>query len=221
MVELMNFLSQLRRKLAAHRLVAVACVAGLVVLVCGAIALGTTDSSTDVPPEATGSVATTIESSDLGSFEILRRSQTAADTVLPQDEVAFSGASGANLALARRVQGLSEGDAWVVPGKGSVCLIANGSASCTTNSAAADGKLVLISGSDKSPGVETVAGVVPDGVGTVSAHLSDGSSQSLAVHENVYLARVSGSVTGTSFNGPNGSATNTVAGPPADVTTQP
>ena len=214
----MSALSQLWQRAAAHRLITTVCLVGLLALISGAVALGTSNNTTSVPPGPTSPTATTIESSDLTAFGILRREQTATDHVPSSAEVVFSGASGANLALARRAEGLTEGEAYVVPGKGSVCLIAGEGAGCTTNAAAAAGKLVLVSGGDKSPGTETIAVLVPDGVSTVSAHLSDGSAQSVAVHENVYLARISGSVTATSFTGPSGPTTDSIAGPPPGIT---
>jgi len=101
----------------------------------GLAVAGSSGGPAPVPPAQyqTGQLAvlaTSPSSSDLASLGILRRAHTSADQ-LPSDladqvaQGAFTGSFGANVSLARRASGLSSGAAWVVPGDGSECLVAN------------------------------------------------------------------------------------------------
>ncbi|HEY4895889.1 MAG TPA: hypothetical protein VII01_07345 [Solirubrobacteraceae bacterium] len=151
-----------------------------------------------VPPTAS------IDSADLATFAALRRPQTASDQFPTQLVVA--GPSGANAALARRVHGFSQG-AWLVPGHDALCIFAQGGGACEPSSAATAGELVEISGNRSTPGVEFLSGVVPDGVDQVTARRSDGTVETLPVHENVYMDSVHGLFVSVSFK----TASNTVA----------
>jgi hypothetical protein len=162
------------------------------------------------PPLAGSVLASGSDAHDLAQFAILRRGQTEADRIPPQSPVALSGASGANLGLARRAQGFGEQRAWIVPGRGTLCLIAQwparraGGANCVPNTAAAAGQLVVVSGTQSAPGFEFVAGLVPDGVNVVSIHLRGRGVTSAAVHEGVYMAAIAGSAAALTFTGPHG-----------------
>jgi hypothetical protein len=68
-----------------------------------------------------------------------------------------------------------------------------------SDSAAVAGRLEEQASSSSSPGVVLVSGLVPDGVQEVVVHVSDGSSQTLAVVENVYAGEVTGGVRYVSF----------------------
>jgi hypothetical protein len=175
-------------------------------------------------------LATTPSAAGLGTLGVLRRAQTTADAVpsgvtAGLTEGVFSGAFGANVALARRVGGLTAGSAWVVPGDGSVCLIAasagdpNGGATCASSAIVAAGGLEMEAGTHRAPGVVFVAGVAPDGVSQVTLHLSGGASQTLTVRDNVYMAEVHGAVAATTFAGAAPLAPTGQIGPAAAPTT--
>jgi hypothetical protein len=130
----------------------------------------------------------------------------------------FTGIYGANLALARQATGLAPGAAWVVPGDGSVCLIAAsttetsgapvdetlGGASCGDDTDAASGNVQFVGGSRKFPGEQYVAGLVPDGVDTVTISTANGTIDTVPVNDNVYMDTVAGAVSTVTFSGPNG-----------------
>jgi hypothetical protein len=188
--------------------------AGFALLIAGAggaaIAGGGRPNPEPAPPRAGALLANGADSRDLAAFAILRRQQSESDQIPTQSPVALSGASGANLGLARRAQGLGEDRAWVVPGKGTVCLIAEwprrhaGGANCVPDAAAAAGALVGASGTASAPGIEFIAGLVPDGVQTVSFHLRGRGVTSAAVREGVYMIALAGSASSVTYAGPHG-----------------
>jgi hypothetical protein len=167
-------------------------------------------SSGPVPPLAEATVAQATEPALLSSFALLRRAQIASDVIPASIPVVFSAASGANLALARRVVGGQGEEAWIIPGSGSTCILSQlsrehiGGAACTTSAAAQAGQLNVQSAGAQLPGAELVAGLVPDGVSAVTMHLAGGAEVSAAVHEDVYVALVQGAVTSMSASGPDG-----------------
>ena len=191
--------------------------AGIVLLLAGAggasIAGNGKPNPEPAPPLAGGVLASGTDAHDLAQFAILRREQTEADQIPPQSPVALSGASGANLALARRAQGFGEQRAWIVPGRGTLCLIAQwparhaGGANCVPDASAAAGQLVVVSGTQGAPGFEFIAGLVPDGVSVVSVHLRGRGISTAAVHEGLYMAAIAGSAAAVTFAGPHGPVT--------------
>jgi hypothetical protein len=145
------------------------------------------------------------------AFAILRRQDTAADRV-PVDAAArfatgFNVVSdGMNIAIARRAN-VGNGAAWVLPGNDQTCLIANARAvssvstdldsafsGCLDDARAAAGELVIAARRSEPSPSEFVVGMVPDGVGPVAVKLSDGSSTTAEVHDNVYTVSVDGAV---------------------------
>jgi hypothetical protein len=163
-----------------------------------------------VPPRPGGALALTPDPADTAAFAILRRPQTAADQVPLELPIGLSGASGANLGLSRRAPRAGEAEAWVVPGRGSMCLISTwpasggGGASCQPNAAAIAGRLEVSSGSRRARGTDFIAGLVPDGVSEIAVHLAGGRTRMAAVRENVYLVAVSGTPESVTFTGPHG-----------------
>jgi hypothetical protein len=188
--------------------------AGIVLLLAGAggaaIAGGGRPNPEPAPPRAGAVLANGADARDLSAFAILRRPPAESDQIPAQSPVALSGASGANLGLARRAQGLGEGRAWVVPGNGTVCLIAEwpqrhtGGANCVPDAAALAGQLVGASGTASAPGIEFIAGLVPDGVGAVTLHLRGRAVTSAPVHEGVYMIALAGSASSITYAGPHG-----------------
>ena len=168
-------------------------------------------------------LAGSIAPEQAAALGILSRAQTPTDAI-PQSGVAplvdgsFVDRYGANVALARRADGLTAGAAWVVPGTGAVCLLSASSLNadgspiagmpgggvCTTTASVTAGTTYVVSGSRNDPGVEFLAGIVPDGVGSVTVSLADGTTVGIVVHENVYTAAIHGAISEVSFTGPNG-----------------
>jgi hypothetical protein len=156
-----------------------------------------------------------VDAAEASAFGVMRRPLASSDVVPIDQLISFSASSGANPSLARRVlpgapQGQVSGAAWLVPGDGKVCLIsisrssrALGGAGCLIDEAAITGKLIVESTSTEAGGGALVAGLVPDGVPTVTL-TSGGRTWSVPVKENVYMAEVSGWVSNASFVGPAG-----------------
>jgi hypothetical protein len=163
-----------------------------------------------VPPRPGGALALTPDPADTAAFAILRRPQTATDQVPLELPIGLSGASGANLGLARHASGAGGAEAWVVPGRGSMCLISawpanrGGGASCQPNTAAIAGRLEVSSGSRRAPGTDFIAGLVPDGVSSITVNLPGGRTDTARVRENVYLIAVSGTPESVTFTGTHG-----------------
>jgi hypothetical protein len=199
----------------ASRRVALAA-ASLTALLCvsGGVGLAVSDESSPsgpVPPTSEAPPASSTAAALAESVALMRRSRTASDAIPASPPVVFSQASGANLELARRVAGDQGAEAWVVPGSGSTCILARlqqyriGGAVRTTTTGARMGELDVQSASSLLPGAELVAGLVPDGVSSVTMELADGTMLSASVHENVYLALIHGAVISMSALTPQGS----------------
>jgi hypothetical protein len=144
-------------------------------------------------------LASVVPTRQAAAFAILRRPATASDalpaSILPEQFVRIYGA---NAALARRVQGLPQGvEAWLVPGNGSLCLVANGGVSCGPDATLIKYGLAVESGSGSGP--QSVTGVVPDGVTSVTITLANGSQQDATVVDNGYAATADGSSSITRF----------------------
>lgn len=171
---------------------------------------------------------------------ILRRERTAVDALPTWDAYAAThspmAGNGVNPLLSRRARGFSEGGAWLIPGKGTICLeTANaagvrqalqtmpagasaprenghvrgalGNTACATNAEANEGFSAGTAGSAQDPGVVATAGIIPDGVESVTVTLSGGGEVKLPVHENVYMSEVRGWPASVSFLGPRGRVT--------------
>jgi hypothetical protein len=177
-----------------------------------AIAAASGSSSTE-----TNGIATAVDATDANTFAVLARPTGAGDAV-PSVETqgltsgSFTSYFGANLLLARRASGFANGGAWVVPGNSAVCLIADpayangvtdaslaGAAACASDSRAASGGLEFTAGSIRDAGVQTIAGLVPNGVDAVTVHLAGGSVISETVHDNVYMGTVVGDVSSVTY----------------------
>ncbi len=226
-----------RRPLAV--LVALVCVVG------GGIALAESGGSgSPVSPDewVAGKRAvpeTRIAPVQLAHLSILRRARVPSDVVDARDvsvlsHSTFTGASGANFSLSRRARGFATGAAWVIPAAGGVCIIAdqrltpdgqpvlgsNGAAGCEPNDAITEGRLLSSSGTAREPDVTFVAGLVPDGVQAITATLTDGTAQSIPVHDNIYMGVLHGSAQ-LSFDGPNGHVTLEAAKPLTELEGRP
>lgn len=183
---------------------------------------------------ARAAVAQTVDAADASSFGVLARPVAASDSV-PSIESAglgdgsFAGVFGGNLALARQASGFDAGGAWVVPGAGSVCLIADptytagvtttahllGGAVCAGDRAAIAGEMEFTGyAATKNPGHTTIAGLVSDGVMAVSVSLKDGTVQTLPVHDNVYMANLNGTPAAIAFVNGNGTRVTQAVGSP-------
>jgi hypothetical protein len=155
------------------------------------------------------------------------------------------GGEGVNLALARRVLGFGSGAAWVIPGNdGTICLIAAnaqafitfsephtanspptrvagaiGTAACRTAAVInRSGWWAAYGGTADTPGMLFTAGIVPDGVTSVTVNLVGGAKIPLPVHNNVFMGEIhalvssvagkgTGSPLSVTYDGPNGPTT--------------
>jgi|GEM_PF-3175296 hypothetical protein len=166
-----------------------------------------------VPPKPGATLAIEPEPAQLAAFAILRRPRVAGDEIPEGMPLALSGASGANLGLARRAQGSDGAQAWVVPGRGSMCLISawperkGGGGACGLDSSALAGRLAVASGSAQAPSRDFLAGLVPDGVARVAVNLPGGHTITAHVRENVYLIAVPRDAQTVTFTGPRGPVT--------------
>jgi hypothetical protein len=139
--------------------------------------------------------ATRVDPAQAAAFAILRRPLTPGDAIPPSLRSAVeAGAYGANYALARRARDLPAGvTAWVVPGNGSLCLFANGGATCGPDLRPRG--LAIESGSNTiDPHRESITGLVPDGVASVTITTGHHTRLTVAVHDNFYAADVRGGI---------------------------
>src|SRR4029077_3129519 len=74
-----------------------------------------------------------------------------------------------------------------------------GNTACASNAQANEGASAGTSGSAEAPGIVSTAGIVPDGVGSVTVALAGGGEVTLPVHENVYMGEVRGWPASVSF----------------------
>lgn len=163
------------------------------------LASGSSGSSAPFQPptSASGALATAPDSASTAAFGIMRRPRTSADDISSTAIGGLSSASGANITLARRARGFNNGEAWAIPGIGNECLWAesktakNGGAVCDGDATATTGGLMLEASNPSAPNKVFLAGLVPDGVASVTANLVDGSTETLPVSENVYMQEVS------------------------------
>jgi hypothetical protein len=221
--------------------IALLCISGTV----GGLALAGTFDGQRISPQQwvdgqrvpQAAAITPAQGADLG---ILRRPRVASDALLPWDAFTAThtpmAANGVNPLLSRRAEGFTSGAAWLIPGNGTICLIADnaqglemaseqlapgsttpapiarvpragGATGCTTPSNAAKGWSAGTSGTRESPGMIFTAGIVPDGVAAVTVSVTRRASLSLPVHENVYMAEIHGWPSSVSFTGPAGPVT--------------
>jgi hypothetical protein len=191
---------QLHKRLISGLVVLAACA----VVVAGiGVASGSSGNSAPFQPPSSesGALATGPDAASVAAFEIMRRPRTSGDDISSRAVGGLSSASGANITLSRRAAGFTNGEAWVIPGIGNVCLWAesttakNGGATCTGDATATSGDLMLEAASPSSPGKVFIAGLVPDGIASVTANLASGATEMLPVHENVYMQEIAGEVT--------------------------
>jgi hypothetical protein len=122
--------------------------------------------------------------------------------------------AGVSLRLARSVavptSSLSAGRVWVLPGNGALCLRVvdpggGDAVACQTTDNAQAGMLVgslqpTLSGS----GGAFVYGLAPDGVNQVTVTGANGSSQTVAVNDNVYATTISSAPQNVTLDDPDG-----------------
>ncbi len=189
-----------------------------------------------VAPEQT---VTPDQTADLG---ILRRPVTSSDALPSLFAQTFAdapigGAQGVNVSLARRAVGFGDGSAaWVIPGNaGTICLVAaNGPA--MQEASQVQPSVTHVPGADSDVQCEAVtsidagwpigygtgqgdqagtvftAGIVPDGVATVTVTSSGGATTTLPVHDNVWMGQVPGVPQQETFVGPTGPVQTSATG---------
>jgi len=89
----------------------------------------------------------------------------------------------------RDVWGLSVVPVFVVPGDRTTCLVIGYGWTCVSTEGAVAGQLLSESFAARS-GPEVITGLVPDGVGRVTFKLVGGTTETVAVHLNVYRAHL-------------------------------
>jgi len=155
-------------------------------------------------------------------FDVLDRSRAAQDVMPPAVAGAIGpgavGRFGANPDLSRKGAARGNAAVFVVPGRDAVCLAIKdgpdgGGAGCAA-AADADGGNLLTSVSEQpadGPLHVVVAGLVPDGVATVTLTTRDGDSHQAAVNGNTFLFELSSQVPdAVSWDGPDGPHHQTV-----------
>ena len=161
-----------------------------------------------------GILAQGVPSNVAAHFAVLRRPVRPADAMPPAFVAQATNPNslvvrtGVNPALARRARGLTSGTAWVIPANGEICLATsppgfpgvafNG---CGGDAGAIAGREFSFATSGRG---QWIAGLVPDKVSRVILTLSDGSSRTVTVRENVYTALVGGHVVSRRFTNPAG-----------------
>jgi len=159
-----------------------------VLVVAVAVAVGT--SAFAAGPAEQGQVKSALRSAHFAGLEGLRH--PAPDALVDAlDSPYYAEHFAPDVSAARLVKGsvTSQTQVWLIPGRDSVCLYlrqgVGGGASCQPNSEAAAGRL-LLSWTEPGEGVSLVAGVIPDGVGSVE--LGGTSARTVEVDSNVYVA---------------------------------
>jgi hypothetical protein len=186
-----------------------------------AIATSGRKSPGAVPPGEEGTLATTPSAADVRTFALLRRPRGEGDEIPQSMPIALSGASGANLDLSRRAAGAGEQGVWVIPGRGSLCVLASwpargaGGATCVPERDALAGQLFVVAAGERAPGTTFIAGLLPDGVTAVTVHLTSGGSLRVPVRANVYRAAIGAATGSISYAGPRGEVTIPGVGLPA------
>jgi len=153
-------------------------------------------------PRPHARLATAAAADQVATFAVLRRSRAATDA-LPAAMLApgLTGGRdvetfGTNVNLARRATGLTAGAAWIIPGATGMCLAAEAGtaadapsgASCGDSAIAESGRMYVEAHGPAAASADFVAGLVPDGVDAVTITLANGTSERVAVHDNVYTA---------------------------------
>ena len=206
----------------------------------GGLALAGTFSSTTISPQAwvdgqrvMPEQAPTPEQT--ASLAILRRPRVAVDALPAYYSQVLTNTpaagQGANVALARRAYGFSNGAAgWVIPANdGAICLVAanaqalreisepttehihvpgaNDDVQCEAAATVITGWPLAYGSDGTTPGMNFTAGIVPDGVSQVSVGVTDGTITTFPVHDNVWMGEVPGQPDSEHFNGPSGPVT--------------
>ena len=217
-----------RRKRTVFAVSIAASLAGLgaTVAVAARASSSTPTASTSVAANDNGAwgqgVASSPDAADAAAFAILTRPAAASDAVPADESVglpegSFVGLFGANLELSRAATGFTSGGAWVVPGSGAMCLVADsmyapgaslrtleGGAACVTDARALRGGLEFTVHNEDNAGYETLAGFVPNGVQQVTAELGGGETVQLPVFDNVYLGHIAGAASAVTFTDASG-----------------
>ena len=152
-------------------------------------------------------IDTAITPAEKAAFGILRRPRVPSDAY-PRSLLHLYGEiypqAGSNAGLSRRAQGLGS-PAWIIAANDNIlCLIAVGGGDCSPLQPAERGLLATFNGGRKAHGGVRMAGVVPDGVSTVTIHSNNGSTVTVRVHDNVYVAFVPGGFESLWFRKRNG-----------------
>jgi hypothetical protein len=123
-------------------------------------------------------------------------------------------AAGGNLALARVVS-TAAGQMTIVPGNGSVCMLAPGLGGCGAVSDMGQIGFAMVGKTADDPqGTQRLAGVVPDDVQSIEATLSDGTVVPIAIQNNAFATLLNGSVSTLTYQTTTGPVTQSFGASP-------
>lgn len=166
----------------------------LVAVVGGGVALGTSMSAQPEPPPAPK--ATAVSSQLSANFAALDTGASIASASSETESHLESGAKGLteqfglNPSLARQVS-YEDAHLWVEPGSAGLCLMnyeGEGGGSCGSVAEALEGSIAV--GVTPPHSTDTVVyGLVPNGNSQIVVHDADGTTEDVAVENNVYIIR--------------------------------
>ena len=142
-------------------------------------------------PRPTAVVAE-IDSEQLAAFSVLARPRAPSDVLPAAAERAIAlgprADLGANEALSRLAVTRPDGSrVYLVPGRLALCLVESaGVATCNGTAAAAGGQLAAATSTPMQ--TTRLIGAAPDGVGSATIELSDGTRHDTPVRNNIYVS---------------------------------
>lgn len=156
----------------------------LVLAAAGAVpASGVLASSKPAPPPAPASTAIPSELTE--HFAVVSGATADVPAAVRESNVGLNEQFGLNPSLAKEVSySVSSPAIWVIPGSQGICIHIMsevGQGACTSLKNALAGNLQV------EVGGKTVYGLAPDGNANVTVHDADGSTESVAVRQNVYI----------------------------------
>lgn len=146
-----------------------------------------------------GSARVSVSASLRQKFHVfaLRHGHSAGSTStdrLPVRVAAGIASNGFAVNVMQAVKVPSGGGVWLVPGNNAACIVGNGPAFVTacapltgTPGAAESGGLLFTDSAAKGEAPDSIVGLAPDGNTRVTLRLSDGSTKTVPVMDNVYV----------------------------------
>jgi hypothetical protein len=195
-------------------LLALALLAAVAAVATGA---GGTPATQSQAPERGQPPVAGVEPDQAAAFSVLRRGRSSSDELPSAAAAAIArgpqGDLGANPGLARRAGTSTAAELYVVPARGSLCLVTgDGAMACNRSQAARDGYVLSLR--ETGPGVIGLAGMVPDGVGSVRV-MGAGNDVEVATEANTWALNVGFEPTAVRWSDGGGETEVPVHVPPA------